>query len=86
MQQEGPPADLVARVAESTRREHEIALRQNGFWLGRLQSAWLLDRDPVLMLHREDRIDAVTRDGLREMFRAYFPLDRYTILTFLPAR
>ena len=84
LQDEGPSEDLVNRAKETARREHETALRQNGFWLGRLQSAKLLDRDPLLILKREERIAALTRENLREVFRRYFPLDRYTVVTLLP--
>lgn len=86
MQEEGPSEDLVNRARETARREHETALRQNGFWLGRLQSAKLLDRDPLLILKREERIAALTRENIREAFRKYFPLDRYTVVTLLPEK
>ncbi len=86
LQDEGPSEDLVNRAKETARREHETALRQNGFWLGRLQSAKLLDRDPLLILKREERIAALTRENLREVFRRYFPLDRYTVVTLLPEK
>ena len=60
LQQEGPSEDLTNRAKETARRAHETAKRQNGFWLGRLQSAKLLGRDPNLILTREQRIDAIT--------------------------
>ncbi len=86
LQQEGPSDDLLLRVKESARREHETALRQNGFWLGRLQSAKLLNRDPLLILKREERIGALTRTNIQEAFRKYFPRDRYTVVTLLPEK
>ncbi len=83
-QQEGPNADLVNRAKESARREHETALKQNGFWLGRLQSSKLLGRDPMLILQREQRIAAVSQENVQEMLRKYVPLDRYTVVTLMP--
>ena len=83
-QTEGPSDDLVNRAKESARREHETAVKQNGFWLGRLQSAKLLGRDPMLILQREQRIAAVSKENIQEMFRKYFPLDRYTVVTLMP--
>ena len=74
------------RAKETARRAHETALKQNSFWLGRLQSAKLLDRDPLLILKREQRIDALTRENIQETFRRYFPLDRYTVVTLLPEK
>jgi zinc protease len=83
-QLEGPNADLTNRAKESARRQHETAVKQNGFWLGRLQSSKLLSRDPMLILQREQRIAAVSQENVREMFRKYFPPDRYTVVTLMP--
>jgi zinc protease len=84
LQQEGPSDDLTTRAKETARRTWQTAQRQNGYWLGRLQSAKLLDRDPHLILTREERIDAITPQNLHEMFKQYFPLDRYTVVTLVP--
>ena len=86
LQKEGPSEDLVTRAKETARREHETALRQNGFWLGRLQSARLLGRDPLLILKREERIDALTAANIQAAFRTYFPADRITVVTLLPEK
>ena len=86
LQQEGPSADLTNRAKETARREYETARRQNTYWLGRLQSAKLLDRDPNLILTREQRIDAITPENVHEMFKKYFPMDRYTVVTLLPEK
>jgi zinc protease len=84
LQREGPSADLTNRAKEAARREHETRLKENGFWLGRLQSAKLLDRDPLLILRRLERIDAVTPAGLHETFKKYFPKERHTVVTLVP--
>jgi zinc protease len=86
LQQEGPTEDLTTRAKESARRTWQTAQRQNGYWLSRLQSAKLLDRDPHLILTREERIDAITAENLHETFRKYFPLDRYTVVTLVPEK
>jgi zinc protease len=84
LRKEGPSEDLTTRAKETARRSHETAVRQNGYWLGRLQSAKLLDRDPMLILSRIQRIDAVTPAILHETFKKYFPADRHTIVTLGP--
>ena len=86
LQQEGPSEDLTTRAKETARREYETARKQNGYWLGRLQSARLLDRDPNLILTREQRIDAITPQNVHEMFKKYFPMDRYTVVTLVPEK
>ncbi len=84
LQADGPGEDLTMRAKEAAKRDDETALRQNGYWLQHLTSARLLGEDPALILTRGARIDAVTPDALREMFRRYFPLDRYTVVTLMP--
>jgi zinc protease len=86
LQQEGPSADLTNRAKESARRNDETALKQNGYWLRRLDSAHLLASDPAEILRRNDRIDAVTPQVLQEVFKRYFPFDRSTIVTLVPAQ
>jgi zinc protease len=85
LQEEGPSADLTTRAKESAKRGYETSLKQNGYWLRRLASSRLLDQDPAEILHRAERIDAVTPEALREVFRRYFPMNRFTAGTLVPA-
>jgi zinc protease len=85
LQQEGPSADLTTRAKESARRGYETALKTNDYWLGRLQTVKMYDRDPHEILTRGERIDAVTPQVLQDTFRKYFPSDRSTIVTLVPA-
>ncbi len=86
LQKETPSEDLTNRAKETAKRQHETALRQNGFWLARLQSAKLLGRDPLLMLSRLQRIESVTPALLHETFKKYFPAERSTIVTLIPEK
>ena len=47
LQQDGPSADLTARAKESARRGYETSLKQNAYWLGRLQTVHMLGGDPA---------------------------------------
>ena len=73
LQEEGPSADLTDRAKETARRGYETALKQNDYWLGRLQTIKMYDRDPGEILTRNKRIDAVTPQVLQEVFKQYFP-------------
>jgi zinc protease len=84
LQEEGPSGDLTARAKESARREYETALKQNGYWLRRLQTIHLLGRDPREILTRVERIDSLTPALVRETLRSFFPVDRHTIVTLVP--
>jgi len=45
----------------------------------------MLGQDPEEIPSRLGRIEAVTPEALREAFRRYFPMDRYTAVTLVPA-
>lgn len=84
MQQEGPGAARTERAKATARRDNETALRQNGYWLGRLQSAHLLGRDPAEIVQRAAIIDGITPAIVQQMLTTYFPLDRYVVVTLKP--
>ena len=86
IQKEGPGADLTTRAKEAARREHEVSMKQNGYWLSRLQTSHILGRDPEAILTRLDRIEALSPDVLQQAFREYLPLDRYTVVTLMPEK
>ena len=39
-----------------------------------------------MIAHRVERINALTTASVREAFRKYFPADRTTVITLLPAK
>jgi zinc protease len=85
MQDQGPSADLTSRAKETARRGYETALKTNDYWLGRLQTVKMYDRDPREILTRNQRIDAITPQVLQDVFKRYFPADRSTVVTLVPA-
>jgi zinc protease len=85
LQQEGPSRDLTDRAKETARRGYETAMKTNDYWLGRLQTIKTYNRDPGEILTRAKRIDAVTPQVLQDVFKQYFPADRSTVVTLMPA-
>ena len=69
---------------ESARRGYETNLKQNGYWLRRLETIHLLGGNPTDILTRTARIDALTPDLVKDAFKSYFPMDRYTVVTLVP--
>src|SRR5580765_6931019 len=85
LQAEGPSLDLTNRAKEAAKRNYEQSLQQNGYWLGRLQAVNQFHRDPKEILTRAARIDAVTPATIQDVFKKNFPMDRYTVVTLMPA-
>jgi zinc protease len=86
MQDEGPSEDLLNRAKETARRNYETQLKTNGYWLQRFEAVKIWGQDPPMIAHRAERINALTTQSVRDAFRKYFPEDRTTVITLLPAR
>jgi zinc protease len=84
LQAEGPSPELVANARQGAKRDYETALRQNGYWMRRLQTIHLLKGRPSDILTRNNRIDAVTPAAVQEVLKKYLPLDRYAVITLVP--
>ena len=84
-QKDGPTEDLVNRAKETARRNYETQLRQNDYWLRRFQAVQMWGQEPAMIAHRVERINTVTVANVQDAFRKYFPADRMTVVTLLPA-
>ncbi len=84
LQSDGPSAELVAKAKEGARRDYETALKQNAYWMRRLQTVNLLGQNPSDIPTRAARIDALTAASIQDVFKKYFPMDRYTVVTLVP--
>ena len=65
LQRDGPSLDLTTRAKESARRGYETSLKQNAYWLRRLQSIHTLGGDPGDIPDHGDRAPVEPVDGGR---------------------
>jgi zinc protease len=86
LQADGPSAELVSKAREGARRDYETALKQNAYWMRRLQTVHLLGGSPRDIITREQRIEAVDPAAVQDVFKKYFPMDRYTVVTLVPEK
>jgi zinc protease len=82
---DGPSEDLLNKVKETARRNYETSLKTNAYWLNRFKAVKLFAQDPTIIASRADRINALTVASVKEAFNKYFPADRTTVVTLLPA-
>ena len=85
LREEGPSQPDVQAVKEAEKNGLQGAFKQNGFWLNSLQASHLLERDPLRIGQRIERADGLSQDNIHAALRAYFPDDRYTVVTLMPA-
>jgi zinc protease len=85
-QKEGPTVEQLTKVKETARRNYETSLKTNGYWLNRFKAVNLYQQDPGIIATRVDRINALTVASVKEAFTKYFPQNRTTVVTLLPAK
>jgi zinc protease len=71
----GPPAAVVDKMKAADRREHETALKENGFWVSALTDYYRLGIDPRLILDHDRLVDRVSPKALQSLARRVFGPD-----------
>lgn len=79
----GLDSTYVEKVKEQRRRQHEVSLKENSWWLGVLQYVDTHGIDPLLILDRSPEEDFAPGDVLRLAQR--FDTGNYAHFTMLPA-
>ena len=79
-----PGQPEVDAVTESFRREYELSLEENGFWLGRLVDAYDRGKDPRKILEYEESLTGITPEGVQQTALRYLDLDNYVQVSLLP--
>jgi len=84
LQAEGPaPADLE-KVKQNWLQNHRRAMRENNFWLGRIESAALYGGDLHQLLDYEKRLQSLTPADVQAAAKRYFKLDNYVQVVLYP--
>jgi zinc protease len=84
LRREGPSEADVNAVKETEKNDLQEQYKTNSFWLGSLQTAAILGRDPKRIALRIERTESLTAANIHQAFMKYFPPDRYTIVTLVP--
>ncbi|MET3131240.1 zinc protease [Oxalobacteraceae bacterium GrIS 1.11] len=82
----GPLVADLAKVKENWLKDHRKALRENSYWLTRLQTSVMQDSDPAKILTFERRVKAVTPQDLQEAAKRYFNMDNYVQVVLYPEK
>lgn len=84
IQKQGVAAPVLQKVKEAERREREVALRENRFWVGVLASYYRSGWDPRGILRFDELIERVTSERMRDLARQYLQSGRYVLGVLLP--
>ncbi len=86
MKTQGPAAADLNKVKESWLQEHRKSLRENAYWMGRLQTSLLQGTDPATVLAYEAQVKALTPEDLKKAARRYFNMQNYVQVVLYPEK
>ncbi|RSZ57325.1 insulinase family protein [Massilia atriviolacea] len=84
MKEQGPDLADLNKVKQNWLQNHQKALRENGYWLNRLQSAQLQGSDPAEILAYPQKVAAITPAQLKQAAQRYFDMNNYVQLVLYP--
>lgn len=74
----------IAKVKETQRREWEVNLKENNFWLNRIYLFSMYDYDLEDFYDYAERIDKINAEVIRESFSKYFNKENYIKVVLKP--
>ena len=86
MKTQGPDAADLVKVKQNWLQRHQKSMRENGYWLGRLQSAVLQETDPATILVYEKRVNDISADDLKDAAKRYFNMNNYVQVVLYPEK
>lgn len=86
LQDEGVKETDLAKVKQNWHTTHRKSLRENSYWLGRLQSATLYGTDPATLLEYDRRVDAITPSEVQQAAQRYLRRDNYVQVVLYPEK
>jgi zinc protease len=84
MQDAGPQASDLDKVKQNWLQNHSRAMRENGYWLGRIESAVINGTDVHTVLDYGKRVDAITPAEIQAAAKRYFNLGNYVQVVLYP--
>ena len=80
----GPKAEELANALEKQRREREVALRENGYWMSGIVARLRSGTDPRQMLQAESVINGTTIESVKSAANTYINPAQYVKVVLLP--
>lgn len=74
------------KVKETQRREREVSLKENSFWLSILDSYYYNGEDPREILAYDELVDNLTLDDIKSAATFYFNMKNYVKVVLLPEK
>src|SRR5690606_32833680 len=84
IKQDGPEQVDIEKFVSEQRRQLEVQLRENGFWLGHLSGAYQRNEDPGYILTYVDELSKVTPESVKAVANKYLREERLFKFILMP--
>ena len=83
-QEKGIEQKDLDKVKETWKKQYHVNLQNNDFWLSGLSNAWIDQSNPENILDYEQKVDALTRDGLQHAAKKFLTLNNMAKFVLYP--
>lgn len=84
MTNEKPDESYISKVKEIQKREYEVNMKENWFWMNSLYNSYYNGEDPVRILKTNDKIDKLSADDVFNSAKKYFNTENYIRVVLMP--
>ncbi|MFP4527374.1 MAG: M16 family metallopeptidase [Candidatus Kapaibacterium sp.] len=74
----------VGKIKEIMKREHEVNLKENGYWAGSLQFYLWHNEDPTEIIRKDDYIKSLDKDMLKNAANKYLNMNAFKRFVLYP--
>ncbi|MCK9212279.1 MAG: insulinase family protein [Ignavibacteriaceae bacterium] len=82
----GTTPETLVKVKETQKRQREVKLKQNRFWVGVLSNYIMNDEDPMEMLKYDSWIEKLTNDDIKAYANKYLDMNKFVKVVLLPEK
>jgi zinc protease len=88
LKENGPDSVDVEKVKETTKQSYIKNLKENDFWIRKLQNYYQYDKDPnqILMENWEGNLDLITAENIHQAAQKYLASDEWIQLMMFPEK
>jgi zinc protease len=84
LQEEGASDKNLQKVKETQRKELEVGMKQNRYWMNQLYNSYRYDLDPTRIGKLGERIDGLSSEDIQQAAKMYFDKERYAQFVLYP--
>ena len=80
----GTTEEYLTKIKETAKREREVQLKENGFWVRGILSVDFHGLDPLRSLEYGEMVDSLTLEDMSAAAEKYFDMENYVRVVLLP--